>query len=451
MTTRSFESILPHSAADAYWWHARSGAFERLSPPWQSVRMVRPAPVANGSRAVLELGPRWMPLRWVAEHLEVEPGHGFTDVQVRGPFRRWRHRHSFADVSQGVKLRDRIDFELPLEPLSAPLRGTVSRQLDTLFDFRHEATRRDLARHARHPAPPSRNIAVTGASGLVGRHVTPFLRTGGHEVAELTRGGDSPHWSPTAGLLPGTDLQCDTLLHLAGENIAARRWSPSQKERIFASRVEGTRQLVASLRRLDNPPTTLVCASAVGIYGSRQGEELTEDSSPGEGFLAQLCREWEAAAREAEQFGIRVVLLRFGVILTPRGGALGRMLPPFRLGLGGPVGSGDQFLSWVSIDDAVGAVFEAIMNRSLAGAFNVVSPHPVTSRDFARTLGKVLRRPALAPLPAPVARAAFGEMAEEMLLASQRALPSRLLEAGFDFFDHDLESALRHLLGRTRP
>jgi uncharacterized protein (TIGR01777 family) len=369
------------------------------------------------------------------------------------------HRHEFEPTeADGSLLRDQIDYALPGGAIGRLIAGrSVARDLDSTFAFRHSTTARDLARHARFRERQLMRVAVTGASGLVGSSLLPFLSTGGHSVVPLARGssssaaGDNPRWSPEAGLLDPDSIEpVDAIVHLAGEGIASGRWTQERKARIRDSRVIGTRNLVRTLGQLERPPRTLVCASAIGFYGSRGDQVLNETSSGGEGFLAETCREWEAAALEAARLGIRVVLLRFGVILTPSGGALAKMLPPFRFGGGGVLGNGRQYMSWISIDDAVGAIHQALLDESLVGPVNTVAPEPVTNREFTKTLGRVLRRPTLFPLPAPGARVLFGEMADEMLLSSARVVPAKLNQAGFAFDDPKLEPALARLLGKAR-
>jgi hypothetical protein len=242
----------------------------------------------------------------------------------------------------------------------------------------------------------------------------------------------------------------DAVIHLAGASIAGR-WTVQRKAEIRRSRVEGTERWCESLAMIPKPPPVLIGASAVGFYGDRGEEILDEGSAPGDDFLARVCREWEAAIEIAAQVGIRVVLMRFGVVRSPAGGALRAMLVPFRIGLGGRVGGGGQFVSWITLDDAVGAVQHALVTESLIGPVNVVAPGPVTNDDFSRTLARALRRPALLPVPAFLARLVFGEVADVLLLASQRVSPTRLLETGYRFRHRDLEDALRHLLGREDP
>ncbi len=302
------------------------------------------------------------------------------------------------------------------------------------------------------------HVAVSGSRGLVGSALVPILTTGGHRVTRLVRGRaagpDETAWDPARGLIDASRLEgVDAAVHLAGENIAAGRWTPARKAEIRRSRVDGTRKLCQVLARLPRPPIVLVSASAVGIYGDRGAEILTEESAQGTGFLAEVCREWEAGTEPASRAGIRVVNLRFGMILSPAGGALKKMLLPFRLGMGGQIGDGGQFMSWIALDDAIGAIHHALSEESLRGAVNAVAPGPVSNAEFTRTLARVLGRPSLLPVPAFAARLAFGELADALLLAGARVVPARLLASGYRFRFPDLESALRHLLGRmeTQP
>jgi uncharacterized protein (TIGR01777 family) len=295
-------------------------------------------------------------------------------------------------------------------------------------------------------------VVISGSSGLIGSAVVGALARNGESVTTLVRersagGSESVLWRPETGTIDSTGLEShDAVVHLAGESVAGGRWTKARKDRIRSSRVAGTRLLCEALAKMASPPGVLVCASAIGFYGSRGEEILTESSSPGEGFLATVCRDWEAAAEPARARGIRVVHLRFGVVLSSNGGALAQMLRPFRLGLGGVLGDGRQYMSWIHLDDAVGAVRQVLADSSTIGAVNAVSPHPVTNREFTQTLARVLGRAAIVPLPRIAARLAFGEMADALLLASSRAQPTRLLASGYTFRHAHLEAALRHLL-----
>ncbi len=293
---------------------------------------------------------------------------------------------------------------------------------------------------------------VSGAGGLIGSALVPSLTADGHRVTRLSRSDGSAgsvRWDPATGAtdLPGIEGH-DAVVHLAGENIAGR-WTAAKKRRISESRITGTRTLCEALVALERPPRALVCASAIGYYGDRGDEIHTEASPAGTGFLAEVCRRWEDAAAPAAARGIRVVHLRFGVVLSRDGGALARMLTPFRLGLGGRIGDGAQSMSWIAIDDVVGVIRHALTSDDLSGPVNAVSPAPVTNREFTATLARVLSRPAVFPMPAMAARLAFGEMADALLLASARVTPARLLSTSYAFRCTTLEGALRHVLGRT--
>jgi len=289
-------------------------------------------------------------------------------------------------------------------------------------------------------------IAVTGSSGLVGSALKPFLTGAGHQVFPIRRPAD---WDPENGTINGLALEgMDAVVHLAGENIAAGRWTAARKARIRDSRVKGTKLLSESLLKLKTPPPVLVSASAMGYYGDRGDEVLREESPAGTGFLPEVCRQWEAATDAATRGGIRVVHLRTGLILSSQGGALGQMRLPFKLGAGGKIGSGKQYWSWISMDDLCAVFLHSIQAAGLHGPVNAVSPTPVTNLVFTTTLGRVLSRPTLFPMPAFAARIVFGEMANELLLASARVEPAKLLASRFVFRHKDLDSTLRYLLGR---
>lgn len=289
---------------------------------------------------------------------------------------------------------------------------------------------------------------VTGSSGLVGSALCAHLASEGWTVERLVRSGAAGiRWNPERGEIDAGRLEgFDAVVHLAGDNIAQGRWTEEKKARILASRVDGTKLLASALASLKAPPRTLVAASAIGFYGDRGAETLSEESGPGAGFLAKVCREWEAASGAAENAGIRVARLRFGVILSTRGGALAKMLLPFKLGAGGRIGDGRQYMSWVTLEDAVCAIAFVATHAPLKGPVNVVTDQPVTNAEFTRALGRVLARPTILPMPAFAARLAFGEMADALLLSSARVLPAKLKAAGFAFRLGEIERSLRALL-----
>ena len=298
------------------------------------------------------------------------------------------------------------------------------------------------------------DILISGSHGLIGSALTSWLTSRGHRIVRLVRPPRAPGpseivWDPIAGTIDAGGLEgMDAVIHLAGESIASGRWTHARKQRILESRVRGTGLIAGALAHTRREPRTLICASAIGYYGNRGDEILIEQSGPGSGFLADLARNWEAAAEPARQAGIRVVHLRSGIVLSPTGGALARLLPVFRLGLGGRLGSGRQFMSWITIDDEVGAIGHALQHASMIGPVNLVSPQPVTNREFAETLGRVLRRPALFSAPAIALRMALGELSSE-LLGSLRVHPAAILAAGYTFRHPDLETGLRALLNRS--
>ena len=456
-------SRLPEPAERVYAWHARPGALERLTPGWERVELVeRRGGIGDGDRTVLRLGLGPLGMRWVAEHRDNVHGRQFRDVQVEGPFARWEHTHRFDPVEAGGSVvEDRIEYALPLEPVSDWLAaGSVRERLDRSFAFRHRVLARDLALHRRYDLGGTRTFVVSGAGGGIGSALCALLSTGGHEPVALSR-NSSPRpdavarrtvgWRPADGEIDAAGLEgADFVVHLAGESIASGRWDDETKRRIRSSRVQGTRLLAQALARLERKPEAMICASAIGWYGDRGDDLLDETAGPGDDFLAGVCRDWEAAAEPARAAGIRVVHLRFGVVLWPAHGALERLLVPFRLGVGGPAGDGRQFWSWVSLDDTIGAILHAAATPDLEGPVNVTAPRPVRNRAFARTLGRVLGRPSLVPAPASALRLALGEMADALLLASARVRPAKLEASGYEFLDPELEAALGHMLGRRR-
>lgn len=291
-------------------------------------------------------------------------------------------------------------------------------------------------------------VLVSGSSGLIGNALLPALQSSGREVSRLVRGTSGLgriEWDPAQPLAPDSISGFDAVVHLAGESIVSR-WTEAKKRRIRESRVKGTRHLAEALAQAPRRPQVLISASAIGYYGDRGEEALREDSPSGDGFLPEVCREWEAAAQPAVSAGIRTAHLRTGVVLSPSGGALKAMLPPFRMGLGGKVGSGRQWMSWIDLHDMIGAILHLIADDSIRGPVNMVSPSPVRNAEFTKTLASVLSRPAIFPMPAFAARLVFGQMGDELLLASQRVEPAELMASGYVYQKPDLRKALEAIL-----
>ena len=329
------------------------------------------------------------------------------------------------------------------------------RTLERLFTYRHEITREDLALHSRFGDQARLRVAVSGAGGLIGSALCALLSTGGHEVIRLVRRPShderEAQWSIEQGIARG-DLAklegMDAMVHLAGENVGSGRWNKPRMQRIRGSRVLGTQALVDSLIESGSLPKTFIGASAIGYYGDRGDEILDEESTAGTNFLAAVCEDWENATSSLLERDVRIVNARIGIVLSPAGGVLRKMLPPFQLGGGGVIGSGRQWYGWIGLDDCIAAIYHCLMDNELRGPINLVAPEPASNRDFTKTLGHALHRPTIAPMPTPVARMLFStQMANETILASTRVNPTRLQQHGFTYRTPTLASTLSHVLG----
>ncbi len=445
----------PHPVAEVFAWHMRPGALERLLPPWENVRVAaREGGIADGGAVTVRVGRGPLNVPWTVRHTAFEKGVFFRDEQVRGPFDRWVHTHRFSQDAEGACiLEDEIDWRPPLNVGAAPFVRRIERVFERGFAFRHRRLANDLALHERYRRSGPLTVAVSGSSGFLGRNLRHFLTTGGHRVLRLVRtrakvGEDAVYWNPARGEVDHARLEgVDAIMHLAGEPLVGVRWTEAKKAEILRSRRDGTEWIAHTAARLSPPPRVLVCASAVGYYGDRGDEILTEESAPGRGFLAEVCEEWEKAAVPARRAGIRVVHLRQGVALSPDGGALRLMLPAFRAGAGGRLGNGRQFFPWIGLDDALGLVLHAIATPEMCGPVNATAPLPVTNAAFASALGRVLGRPSLVPVPSLAVSALLGEMGRTVLLDGQRAVPAQAEKTGYEFLHPSLEEALRFGLG----
>ena len=456
------EFRIPHPSAEVFAWHERSGAFERLAPPWMKVRVrTRTATIRDGGELELEVARSGISFTWRLRHRDYREGRSFTDEQVKGPFRRWVHTHRFEDDGAGgTRIVDEIDWDVPaggaVNGLAVPV---VERELSRVFAFRKRRLSDDILGHAVWMHRPRLSVAISGTGGLIGSALSHLLTTGGHRVRPLVRSREAAsripgalYWSPARSEIDHDGLRgVDAVVHLAGEPLVQLpRWTPAKKRRILESRVRGTELISSALAGLrDNGPTALVSSSGIAYYGDRGEEVLDEEDGCGRGFLAEVTRAWESATRRASTAGLRVVIQRQGPALCPAGGMLEKLLIPFRMGMGGRAGSGKQYVSWIDLDDATGVMLHALMDDRVEGAINACAPEPVTNATFADVLGRVLGRPTRVPLPALVVRAGLGEMGEEALLFGQRVRPARLLETGYRFRFERLEDSLRHQLGRS--
>jgi uncharacterized protein len=441
----TYSSVVDAPLGEVFAWHARPGAIIRLMPPWQPARVEREAGSLRDGQAVLRLPAG---LRWVAAHQPggYDPPHEFADSLAGAPLSAvlpWRHAHRFAPAGQqATRVTDVVDTPLP----AAVLRPT--------FAYRHRQLAGDLAAHSRARAacPDPLTIAVTGSSGLVGTALTALLTTGGHRVIRLVRRpprhAGERYWRPDE---PGPELLSgvDAVIHLAGASIAGR-FTPTRKQDIRDSRIVPTRRLAEHAAATVPGLRAFVTASAIGIYGADRGDEvLTETSARGDGFLADVVAGWEDATAPAARAGIRTVQVRTGIVQTPRGGMLRYLYPLFAAGLGGRLGSGQQWLAWIGLDDLADIYLRAATDPGLSGPVNATAPEPVRNAGYTAALAGVLHRPALLPVPAVGPRLLLGpEGAAEIAEASQYVRPQRLIDAGHQFRHRDLEAALRHVLGR---
>ena len=458
-------SPMPTSAANVYAWHARPAAFLRLQPPWERIAVQS----QTGSFAEGRLDVRFRAKcigpfqhQWQVEFFDFEPDRGFKYRQVRGPFAEWVHTHRFMPDGDRSILENVVEYRLPFGPLGHAFgAGPVDDRLRAMFEYRHALLASDLRRHGLYRDRPRLNIAITGSRGLIGSELALFLATGGHHVRRLVSGTgpvkkpdfddgtEYELWNPQAPVDPALLDGFDAVIHLAADGISVGRWTVEKRKRILESRTIPTRHLAEAIANLppDRRPKVFLSASAVGIYGDRADEILTEESSTGPGFLADVCKEWEAATGPAEAAGVRVVKLRIGAVLTPKDGALGKQLFAFRAGLGAVLGSGQQWMPWVTVHDVVGAIHHCLQSHELAGPVNIMAPEPVQNKTFTRTLGRVLWRPAFNWLPRPALRLMFGDIADAALLASMRGTPTKLQATDFTFDHAELEPGLRFLLG----
>ena len=403
----------------------------------------------------MKAGP--IPFTWHALHTDIAENKFFQDKQIRGPFTKWVHTHKFAPYAEkSCMLEDEIEYRMPFHFLAGRLtKSMIQKKLERIFQYRHRITQQDLALHLSGKIKKPLTVLISGASGVIGSVLVPFLTTGGHRVVKLVRrapddSGDEVFWNPYSGELNLEGIgQIDAVIHLAGDNIGSGRWTDQKKKIIVESRTRGTALLAEKLGALDQPPRVMISASAIGYYGDRGDEILDEDHGPGDDFISMVCDKWERSACFLPEQGIRTAFLRIGVVLTPAGGALQRLLLPYKLGLGGRIGKGNQYINWVDMQDVIGSIYHVLAEDSVSGPVNIVSPNPVTNNIFSKTLGRILARPTAFPLPAKLIKLVFGEMGKEILLSSTRAIPKKLLQTGYQFTNPILDEALKQMLGKS--
>lgn len=448
MQTFEKKSDFPVSVSTLFDWHERPGAFERLTPPWQKVRVIhQEGSLKERAKVHIQLSLYGlMHINWVLEHGEYKKDTLFVDTQVKGPFCFWQHRHEFTAInSSRSTLTDAMTYKLKL----GIGKGKVKKELQRLFSYRHDVLSNDLEVQKAYPSTP-KTIAITGASGFIGQQLTHFLMTCGHTVIALTRRPKTATdilWDPEKGAFDYEKLEgVDGVIHLAGENIASGRWTEAKKKRIETSRIEGTRCLVAGLNKLKTPPKVLVSTSGISYYGNHPSKEVNESASLGPDFLSKVCKGWESEALKYK--GGRVVTPRLGMVLSPQAGALKKLLLPTFLGLGGTCGKGDQWTPWITIDDVVYGFYKAVIDENISGPINFVAGDPITNKTFTHQLGKALRRPNWFPIPNWLIKLLFGQMAEATLLSSVKAVSKHPIMSKKALCYPDIKSAFKHLLGR---
>ena len=466
-TNYKHETVVNADIDTTFAWFEHEGSFRRLMPPWEVAQEVRADDSLEvGSQRVFKFpapGAPFINLTWVAEHTGYDKPNYFADTMVKGPFWKWDHDHYLKEENGVTTVVDDVTYSVPFGPLGMlvdkVLGGSlVTGRISSMFKAREFRLKRDLDNHAKFLDMPRKKILVVGSSGLIGTQLVAFLDTGNHEVWRLVRrvadsNKNEISWNPDKGEINAKELEgFDVVIHLGGVGIGDKRWSKKRKAAIRESRVNSTELLSKTLANLENKPDLFMMASAIGYYGNRGDEELDESSTSGEDgyFLTDVCKAWEDSANPAKDAGIRTVHMRTGIVISAVGGALGKMLLPAKMGGGGPIGSGKQWMSWISMDDQIYSMYHLMMSEGVSGEYNLTAPNPVRQKQFAKSLGRVLRRPAFVPLPGFMMKIMFGEMGARLTLDSQRVLPKNLQESGYEFIHTDLQSALSDSLGKWR-
>ena len=466
-TNYKHETVVNADIDTTFAWFEHEGSFRRLMPPWEVAQEVRADDSLEvGSQRVFKFpapGAPFINLTWVAEHTGYDKPNYFADTMVKGPFWKWDHDHYLKEENGVTTVVDDVTYSVPFGPLGMlvdkVLGGSlVTGRISSMFKAREFRLKRDLDNHAKFLDMPRKKILVVGSSGLIGTQLVAFLDTGNHEVWRLVRrvadsNKNEISWNPDKGEINAKELEgFDVVIHLGGVGIGDKRWSKKRKAAIRESRVNSTELLSKTLASLEDKPDLFMMASAIGYYGNRGDEELDESSTSGEDgyFLTDVCKAWENSANPAKDAGIRTVHMRTGIVISAVGGALGKMLLPAKMGGGGPIGSGKQWMSWISMDDQIYSMYHLMMSEGVSGEYNLTAPNPVRQKQFAKDLGRVLRRPAFAPLPGFMMKIMFGEMGARLTLDSLRVLPKNLQDSGYEFIHTDLQSALSDSLGKWR-
>ncbi len=448
------ESVYPVSSETLYNYHASNGCIERLVPPWQDVSVLeRSGGLGSGGKTRLKLHAAGFAMDFEAEHLQAVKNEMFEDIQKKGPFKHWHHKHFFRQIENHARLTDQLEYQLPFDRiLPSFIKKYVADDLKKTFSYRHYILAHDLQRHRQY-SNRSLTILVSGASGVIGRELVPFLRTGGHEVWSLVRRTPDPakneiYWNPARGEIDTAALpQLDAVIHLAGEYIGLGRWNDEKKKEVIESRRKGTSLLAKTISKMENPPGVFLSSSAIGYYGDCGNKLVNEQDDHGQGFMAEVCRVWEQSTSPATTAGIRTVLMRIGVTLSRRGGALKKLMQIGRIGFPGSFGSGKQFTSWISSDDLVSAILHCICTKNISGPINLAAPNPVTNEELLYTLAKLKGKPILPRVPKSYLTFFYGEMASEIALSGCRVSARKLIDSGFHFSQPTITEAIKPQFG----
>ena len=453
---------IPHEVLDAFNYHARYRALDRMIPPWSFLKVIkRNNGLENGATCIL--GIQYGPLKfeWIANHFGYIKGQIFQDEMIKGPLKTWKHSHSFTpNKFNGCIVEDKIEYSLPYGLNTFNIfKNRFDKTLNQMFTYRHQILNHDLKLWTILKENRGKRILISGSTGLIGSALIPFLDTvGEHKISRLirpsskesARGNNSNFrvWDPKTGIVNPSDLEeFDAIIHLCGENIGGR-WSKAKKKRIYDSRVRTTELLCNTIKKLKKPPSTLVCASAIGYYGSKDEQVVTEETKAGDGFLADLCADWEAEAKSVESIGVRVVNARFGLILSPKGGILKLLSLASCLRTGIEFGKGSNVFNWVSIEDVIGSILYSIGNTTIHGPINIVSPNPVKATDFTKIISKIQQNLIFLKIQHKFMKLIMGEFADTISQSNGVVKPQTLLTCGYPFMNPNLEDAVRFLLGR---
>lgn len=449
-----YKTHVDENVHNTYTWHTRDGALQRLLPPWQQITLLhKSGGIAPGGKVLLKMGLGPFSMLWESHHIEEQPEVMFHDIQAQGPFAYFSHTHSFSGIGNQTRIDDTLDYRLPGHRfLPKAVTAYAENEFTRMFRYRETMLKHDLALHKRYSGQKLR-ILISGASGVLGRKLVPMLTTGGHEVYRLVRRPIRDNkteffWDPEKGLIDiGSTPQLDAVIHLAGEYIGLKRWSSEGQARVMNSRRNGTQLLAEALVRLPQRPKVFLSASAIGIYGDCGSDWVTETRPIGQGFVPDVCREWEKPTEVAEQAGIRTILMRLGIGLTATGGALPHLLSTRPLGLFRHFGNGRHFISWVSAEDMIAAMLHCLHTESIRGPVNIAAPDPSTNTEVMQTLAAATKSRFLPSIPAGLLRWCYGPMADELILSSCRISSAKLQSTGFTYSFPSLHQVITHELG----